>query len=288
MSEPERQAIHDTARAVAAALGPQWSGERESEGLCFWTTITNGAISLHFNSSTPTQWRVSPNWPRDSKNQVYKPYRDYVDGINVVKTKTPAQIAADIKRRLITPFVPQLEAELAHIEEAEKFYKNQDAVTERLATIAGFKPNPKGDGHHSGYCGEKRIELYVGRTVNIKVDSLSPEQAERVLAIIAGTEDPAITALKKIRGMGYNSQAARATDTVLACIRVAEEAIPASTDEQGMEARHTLIAAAPDLLELCKYVRNYARLADLSEDTTSRLDAAIAKAEGREQEASRG
>lgn len=37
-----------------------------------------------------------------------------------------------------------------------------------------------------------------------------------------------LAALKKIREMGYNSQAARATDTVLACIRVAEEAIAAA------------------------------------------------------------
>jgi len=35
----------------------------------------------------------------------------------------------------------------------------------------------------------------------------------------------AVEALKKIREMGYASQAARATDTVIACIRVAEEAI---------------------------------------------------------------
>ena len=34
-----------------------------------------------------------------------------------------------------------------------------------------------------------------------------------------------LDALKKIREIGYNSQAARATDTVLACIRVAEDAI---------------------------------------------------------------
>lgn len=34
-----------------------------------------------------------------------------------------------------------------------------------------------------------------------------------------------LNALKRIREMGYNSQAARCPDTVLACIRVAEEAI---------------------------------------------------------------
>jgi len=34
-----------------------------------------------------------------------------------------------------------------------------------------------------------------------------------------------LEALKKIREMGYSSTAARATDTVLACIRVAESAI---------------------------------------------------------------
>lgn len=35
----------------------------------------------------------------------------------------------------------------------------------------------------------------------------------------------AAEALRKIREIGYDSQAARATDTVLACIRIAEEAL---------------------------------------------------------------
>lgn len=41
-----------------------------------------------------------------------------------------------------------------------------------------------------------------------------------------------------------------------------------------------LIAAAPDLLEAVKYLRNYAHLADLSDMTAEHLDAIIAKAEG--------
>ena len=47
------------------------------------------------------------------------------------------------------------------------------------------------------------------------------------------------------------------------------------------ETNARLISAAPELLEVVKYLRNYARLADLSEDTVQRIDAAIAKAEGR-------
>lgn len=47
-------------------------------------------------------------------------------------------------------------------------------------------------------------------------------------------------------------------------------------------ANAVLMAAAPDLLELVKYVRNYAQLADLGNNTVTRLDAAIAKAEGRD------
>ena len=50
-------------------------------------------------------------------------------------------------------------------------------------------------------------------------------------------------------------------------------------DETVDNAR--LISAAPELLELCKYVRNYARLADLGDDTISRMDSAISKAEGK-------
>lgn len=51
-------------------------------------------------------------------------------------------------------------------------------------------------------------------------------------------------------------------------------------DTSQAEANARLIAAAPELLELCKYLRNYARLADLGNDTIARLDATIAKAEG--------
>ncbi len=41
-----------------------------------------------------------------------------------------------------------------------------------------------------------------------------------------------------------------------------------------------LIVASQDLLELVKYVRTYAYLADLGDDTVKRLDDAIAKVEG--------
>lgn len=37
--------------------------------------------------------------------------------------------------------------------------------------------------------------------------------------------DQAVAALTKVREMGYNSEAARATDTVLACINVVEDAL---------------------------------------------------------------
>jgi len=41
----------------------------------------------------------------------------------------------------------------------------------------------------------------------------------------------------------------------------------------------SLIAAAPELLEAVKYLRNYAHLADLSDITAEHLDKIIAKAE---------
>ena len=42
-----------------------------------------------------------------------------------------------------------------------------------------------------------------------------------------------------------------------------------------------LIAAAPELLAELKYLRNYARIIDIGDDTTARIDVLIAKAEGR-------
>jgi hypothetical protein len=41
-----------------------------------------------------------------------------------------------------------------------------------------------------------------------------------------------VDALKQIREVGYDSQAARATDTVLACIRIAEDAILSAEREE--------------------------------------------------------
>ena len=41
----------------------------------------------------------------------------------------------------------------------------------------------------------------------------------------AGTSQQLLDALKRIRDIGYNSQSFRCTETVLACIRVAQEAI---------------------------------------------------------------
>lgn len=50
------------------------------------------------------------------------------------------------------------------------------------------------------------------------------DNAELILRA-ANNHKTLLDALKQIREMGYNSQAARATETVLACVRVAEEAI---------------------------------------------------------------
>jgi len=49
--------------------------------------------------------------------------------------------------------------------------------------------------------------------------------AVRMLDLLSRKHALLVDALKQIRQMGYDSQAARATDTVLACIRVAEAAI---------------------------------------------------------------
>lgn len=48
--------------------------------------------------------------------------------------------------------------------------------------------------------------------------------------------------------------------------------------EEESEANARLIAAAPDLLEMLKYLRNYARLIDISDETIGNVDAVIAKA----------
>lgn len=98
--------------------------------------------------------------------------------------------------------------------------------------------------------------------------------------------DIAIQALEKIKEMGYNSQAARATDTVLACIRVAEAALlevggkrmqtdigPLTLEElrlcklavvamiDALEARESRLATIQNQIE--QYQRLYQRLKNL-------------------------
>jgi hypothetical protein len=51
---------------------------------------------------------------------------------------------------------------------------------------------------------------------------------------------------------------------------------------RASQVSDSLIAAAPELLESVKYLRNYAHLADLSDITAEHLDKIIAKAEQRD------
>ena len=57
------------------------------------------------------------------------------------------------------------------------------------------------------------------------MDVRRPAVAEAGYARLFAAAPQLLAALKQIRDLGYNAQAARATDTVLASIRVAEKAI---------------------------------------------------------------
>lgn len=85
-------------------------------------------------------------------------------------------------------------------------------------------------------------------------------------------EQSLFDAMKRIRELGYNSQAHRATDAVLACTRIAEESILAVEIHNKEQAKAGVCPTCLSDLCVCVGIKSKRKQAAISDDTVQHLE----------------
>jgi len=196
----------DIADALNTELDKQgiangWAADM-AEG-CVWASL-RGPGEAHLLIGRI--WRsdrleISPRWPAGERGSVYRPGKDYsvlpgrevaASTITVSRSKTAAQIAKDIQRRLLPVYLPQL-AEQVRRKQADQDYRSKTlALATELAAIlpAEVRQDHNGTPHFSRHSTGVGISCDVYRDdVTIKLDSLTPEQARTILQMFAKREE---------------------------------------------------------------------------------------------------
>lgn len=129
-------------------------------------------------------------YPRTAKGEPYPSYGEQRPSIGFAVTRTPAQIAADIRRRLLPEYVKHLAKVSKWIEHTERAAEEL-AATRALMQEAGFFFHE----HSSteGYLKKTKAEqlgrpkatvCVYGGHVDMKLKDMTPEQALKVLEIL--------------------------------------------------------------------------------------------------------
>lgn len=199
---------NDIARQVARLLGEGWSFQekRTPDGrLCWWSEIWHkDGYGLHLSSDrTGKRLVVSGEWPKDAKGETYRPssYSHSTDPqapeITVSKDRPADQIAKDITRRFLPAYLRAWTAMKERARASDEYEAAKGSLIDRLAVIPGMR---RYQYPHWGSRKEDRLDFSSGAggpgryvhgdvevfrdNVNIKVNGLDPDTAEKVLRLI--------------------------------------------------------------------------------------------------------
>lgn len=129
-------------------------------------------------------------YPRTSKGESYPSYGETRPSIGFNVTRTPAQIAADIRRRLLPEYVKHLAKVSKWIEHTERAAEEL-AATRALMQEAGFffPEHSSTEGYlkktKAEQLGRPKATVCVyGGHVDMKLKDMTPEQALKVLEVL--------------------------------------------------------------------------------------------------------
>ena len=129
-------------------------------------------------------------YPRTSKGESYPSYGEQRPSIGFAVTRTPAQIAADIQRRLLPEYVKHLAKVSKWIEHTERAAEEL-AATRALMQEAGFffSEHSVTEGYlkktKAEQLGRPKVTVCVyGGHVDMKLKDMTPEQALKVLEVL--------------------------------------------------------------------------------------------------------
>jgi len=138
------------AAAVAAELGAGWAVSAGYRGDGSDARLTADGVSVHLMTDSwghRDRYVFSGDLPRDARDFLH--YRATVPEITTAPTKTPAQIAADIRRRLLPGLVPLTALVLTAKAEHDAAETARGELAAELAALMGgtvYRPTHRQDG----------------------------------------------------------------------------------------------------------------------------------------------
>lgn len=199
------------AEQVAEHLDGEWSVEpfpSDWGRKGAWLRETGGAIlnlgeSQEYSDRNKNRLTVGTDYPKEHSERGFSSKRPR---ISVSGTKTGAQIAADIERRLLPEYLPLLQEALSSIASRKKYESATSAIASKIAGLVSVPHSPKETTvsfYHSPYeiFRETMSEAKVYDEGEVELSlRLPPRDALRLLnmLIVGRFEDPDADQLKPI------------------------------------------------------------------------------------------
>jgi len=184
------------AKAIAVHLDGWQAVEKRNpchDGCVSWELQKEGGYAVSISApdwshSDRGKLRFSGNWPRDNGHNQYRD--EDVSSVMVSGSKPPAQIAKEIKRRLLDRYVTAYDAQLVRLNAANDRLAKRLEVAARLCAILGdtntdCNGNPTSDCHvYKRGCNKLQVSVD-GSEVQIETRYIPTAVAERVLQLLA-------------------------------------------------------------------------------------------------------
>lgn len=177
------------AQELATHLGNDWTGNGYTErSFCLKRSDDLGLFVRYVDRS---RYEISGNW---GELYDFLPYLDYEarqrwGKITVSASRSPDAIALEINRRLLPVIIPAWEKAKEKHKQHTETVSLRHALTKKLAGILGeTRLNNDGDGF-THYCKEhtyvKCYSQYHAQAVDLELRSVTPQQAEAILGLLA-------------------------------------------------------------------------------------------------------
>lgn len=152
-------------------------------------TITLCAIPYGADRGKRIEIHVS--WPRDAQGRTFQPSGDSSAWrMTVSASKSPAEIARDINRRLMTRYLSEYARQATLAREWDAEADTSKAIAERLYVAMGSGAAPwstNGGTAHRTHDAEGAIAVEVrGEQVHLEIRDLTEAEAMKVIALVKG------------------------------------------------------------------------------------------------------
>lgn len=201
----DRVTLADRLPGIVAALGDGWQGAcRSWDGqvqpdAADLTAPSGMALHLHANGyRNRGRIEIGISWPRDAGNNIYRP-RDYGDdefkgiatSITVAETKTDAQIATEIGRRLYNRILPAWQAMCERAASSNAYRSQGYGFALKIGAAFGVEPrgrysrdvDPGADEHTIYIAGLPTVRV-TGSGASFEIRSIAPDFAIQILKAI--------------------------------------------------------------------------------------------------------